>query len=110
MNLSFDDIINKKHLEPIAEEIQGLGCVTIHPLSAMEAFNCVSESENHEGEELEIHIARWCCRMLKGSKPTDKEVKAFRSNNTSATIRNIYLQGLAVNGVSNDAKEDIEKN
>lgn len=110
MKLSFNDIITKKYLEPIDVEIIGLGTVTIHPLSAADAFNIVADINQLEGEVAELHVARCCCRMLKGVKPTEKEVKAFRANVTASTIREIYLQGLAANGVDNDAKRDIEKN
>jgi len=110
LNLSFADLLEKKHLQGREVPIDGLGVVTLNQLSAADAYSCVSAARDLDGEELEVFVATKACQILKGEPPSEKEVEKIRGNISGPSLGQIYTKGLSFIGADHKSAEDAEKN
>lgn len=125
--LSFDDLLAAERLRTCETEIESLGAVVLHELSAAEQYACLSkhselcrlmESETPDGasQQLELHIVEWAGRIIKGDMPNSEQVELLRKNLSADALSEIFNKGLNFNAANGSTeteiggKEEAEKN
>lgn len=94
MALSFDDLLSRSYLTTFTVDIVGVGEVELHQCSALRAAEMIASLQELEGEDLENAVCACSGFFLKGSDPTDDEVKKLRELHTAQTLSTVYQKGL----------------